>query len=263
MLRNIINELPKHVLTDNSAPYEVTNAYGALMTEYARAVAPAVKYIGGAYFNRDHSGDPGARAPFAAIPKAKQTEALQLLVDRVFAANALAVPPAVLQQMGTNRWFHFGSTTTFAGRLDFPYHEQTLGFQTGVMAQLLQPLRLAMIRDGETRYGIANMVTIPELFSTLTRSVWSEVWTAAAVTNADAVRRDLQRAHIDQLTNIVVRPAARTPADARAVARRTLRDLDRRLGAAATSGTLNAYMAAHVEESRARIQKALTADFGS
>ena len=259
LLRGIINDLPKHVLTDNSAPYEVTNAYGALMTEYARAVAPAVKYIGGAYFNRDHTGDPGARAPFVAIPKAKQTEALQLLVDRVFASNALTVPPAVLQQMGTNRWFHFGSTTSFAGRLDFPYHEQTLGFQTSVMAQLLQPLRLAMIRDGETRYGAANMVTIPELFSTLTRSVWSEVWTPAAMTNADAVRRDLQRAYIDQMTTLVVKPAARTPADARAVARRTLRDLDRRLGAAAASTTLNAYMSAHVEESRARIQKALAA----
>jgi hypothetical protein len=263
LLRGIINDLPKHVLTDNSAPYEVTNAYGALMTEYARAVAPAVKYIGGAYFNRDHTGDPGARAPFVAIPKAKQNEALQLLVDRVFAVNALTVPPAVLQQMGTNRWFHFGSTTTFAGRLDFPYHEQTLGFQTNVMAQLLQPLRLAMIRDGETRYGAANMVTIPELFSTLTRSIWSEVWAPTALANADAVRRDLQRAYIDQMTTLVVNPPARTPADARAVARRTLRDLDRRLGAAAASPTLNAYMAAHVEESRARIQKALTADLGA
>jgi hypothetical protein len=258
LVRNIVKDLPRHVLTDNASPYEVTSAYASLMTEYARAVAPAVKYIGGAYFNRDHSGDPNARPPFAAIPKAKQREALELLVDRVFARNALAVPPAVLQQMGSNRWFHFGSTTTFNGRLDFPYHEQTLGFQTAVMAQLVQPLRLAMIRDGETRYGAANMVTIPELFTTLTRAVWSEVY-APASSNADAVRRDLQRAYLDQMTALVVRPAPRTPADARAVARRTLRDLDRRLASANASGTLNAYMAAHVEESRARIQKALTA----
>ena len=259
LVRNIINDLPKHVLTDNASPYEVTMAYGALMSEYARAVAPAVKYIGGAYINRDHAGDPNARPPFAAIPKAKQREALDLIVDRVFARNALTVPAAVLQQMGSNRWFHFGSTTTFNGRLDFPYHEQTLGFQTAVMGQLLQPLRLGMIRDGETRYGAANMVTIPELFTTLTRAVWSEVYAPASVSNADAVRRDLQRAYLDQMTALVVRPAPRTPADARAVARRTLRDLDRRLGTAAASGTLNAYMAAHVDESRARIQKALNA----
>jgi hypothetical protein len=259
LVRNIINELPKHVLTDNASPYEVTSAYGALMTEYARAITPAVKYIGGAYINRDHAGDPNARPPFAPIPKAKQREALDLLVDRVFARNALAVPPAVLQQMGSNRWFHFGSTTTFNGRLDFPFHEQTLGFQTAVLGQLLQPLRLGMIRDGETRYGAANMVTIPELFTTLTRAVWSEVYTPASVSNADAVRRDLQRAYLDQMTALVVRPPARTPADARAVARRTLRDLDRRLASAAGSATLNQYVAAHIEESRARIRKALDA----
>jgi len=258
MLRGIIDVLPRHVLVDNAAPYEVTSAYTALMGEYARAVAPAIKYIGGAYINRDHSGDPNARAPFAAVPKAKQREALDLLVARVFARTAMTVPPAVLQQMGSNRWFHFGSATTFQGRIDFPYHEQTLGFQTAVLAQLLQPLRLAMIRDGETRYGAANMVTIPELFSTLTAAVWSEVWTPTADPNADAVRRDLQRAHLDQMTALVVKPAPRTPADARAVARRTLRDLDRRL-AAASARSLSPYMAAHVEESRARIQKALGA----
>jgi hypothetical protein len=128
-----------------------------------------------------------------------------------------------------------------------------------VLAQLVQPFRLAMIRDGEMRYGAANMVTIPELFTTLTRAVWSEVWTPGSVSNADAVRRDLQRAYLDQMTTLVVRPPPRTPADARAVARRTLKDLDRRLATAAGSGTLNAYMAAHVEESRARITKALDA----
>lgn len=259
LIRTIIDDLPKHVLTDNSSPYEVTDAYGALIGEYARAVAPAVKYIGGAYINRDHVGDPNARPPFAPIPKAKQREALDLLVDRVFAKNALAVKPAVLQQMGSNRWFHFGSTTTFNGRLDFPYHEQTLGFQSAVLAQLVQPFRLAMIRDGEMRYGAANMVTIPELFTTLTRAVWGEVWTPGSVSNADAVRRDLQRAYLDQMTALVVHPAPRTPADARAVARQTLKDLDRRLTAVATSGALNAYMSAHVEESRARIKKALDA----
>src|SRR5688572_16162458 len=81
LVRNIVKDLPRHVLTDNASPYEVTSAYAALMTEYARAVAPAVKHIGGAYFNRDHSGDPNARPPFAPIPKAKQREALDFLVE--------------------------------------------------------------------------------------------------------------------------------------------------------------------------------------
>ena len=124
---------------------------------------------------------------------------------------------------------------------------------------MLQPLRLSMIRDGETKFGAANMVTLPEMMGDLTRAVWSEVWTPTAVRNAEAPRRDLQRAHIDQLTQLVVRPAPRTPADARAVARRQLKDLDRRLGLAAAKPAMNEYMTAHIEESRARIQKALSA----
>ena len=87
LVRSMIGDLPRHVLVDNSSPYEVTNAFGALMGEYAQAVVPAVKYLGGAYINRDHAGDPNARAPFAAIPKAKQREALDFLVDRVFAGT--------------------------------------------------------------------------------------------------------------------------------------------------------------------------------
>ena len=74
----------------------------------------------------------------------------------MFAPNALTVAPATLQRMGSNRWLHWGTTTTFNGRLDFPYHERVLGFQTATLANLLNPFRLARIRDGETKYGAAD-----------------------------------------------------------------------------------------------------------
>jgi hypothetical protein len=259
LIREIITNLPQHVQADDKANYDLTSAYQALIGQYAQATAPAVKYLGGSYINRDHVGDPNARLPFERVPRAKQREALDFLVDRVFAPNAMTVPAEVLQRMGSNRWGHWGVTGGFQGRLDYPYHEQTVGFQTAVMNQLMQPLRLAMIRDGETKYGAANMITIPELMTDVTRAVWSEVWTPAATKNAEPMRRDLQRAHIDLLSQIVVRPAPRTPADARAVARRQLRDLDRRLSVAAAKPSMNEYMTAHLEESRARIQKALSA----
>ena len=259
IIRGLINELPKAVLTDNRRHADLTSAYQSLRGQYAQAVAPAVKYLGGQYINRDHVGDPNARGPFQPIPRAKQREALDFIIDRVFAPEALTVPAELLRGMGANRWSHFGSTTDYNGRIDYPFHEQTVQFQSTVMGNMLQPLRLAMIRDGETKYGAANMVSIPEIMTDLSRAVWSEVWTAAAVRNATPPRRDLQRAYIDQMTTLVVRPAPRTPADARAVARRQLRDLDRRLGLAQPAAALTTYSLAHIEESRARIQKALTA----
>jgi hypothetical protein len=260
VLLELLRDLPTKVLADNSSYADLTTAYRGMMNEYARAVAPSIKYLGGAYLNRDHLGDPNGRLPFENVPRAKQREALDFIVDRVFAPNALVVAPATLQRLGSNRWLQdWGANLTFSGRLDFPYHEQVLALQAATLANLLNPFRLARIRDGETKYGAASMVTIPEMMGALTQAIWTEAWgPGARVTSA--IRRDLQRAYLDQMTQIVVQPADRTPADARSVARMQLKDLNRRLGSALLAGTaLDAYTRAHLEESRARIDKALSA----
>jgi hypothetical protein len=259
ILRGLFATLPEQALSDNRSYFELSVAFQNLAGLYGQAIAPMVKYLGGQYINRDHVGDPNGRPPFENIPIARQREALQLILDGVFAEDALAVPPAVLQKFGSNRWFHWGTNTTWGGRIDFPYHEQVLAFQSSVLDALFNPFRLARIRDGETKFGTGQVVTIPELMGGVTRSVWAESW-GPTMRNTGAIRRDLQRAHLDDLTQMVVRPADRTPADARSVARMQLRDLDRRLVRAGTAGTaLDAYTRAHIDESRARIQKALTA----
>jgi hypothetical protein len=74
------------------------------------------------------------------------------------------------------------------------------------------------------------------------------------------MRRDLQRAYLDRFTELVATPPGNLPADARAVARAELRDLDRRLGARLSPpASFDAYTSAHLAESRARIAKALEA----
>lgn len=259
LIRDLLRDLPAKVMTDNYGYNDVTGAYLSLMNQYALAVAPAVKFIGGQYINRDHSGDPNGRLPFENVPRVKQREALDFIVDRVFAENALTLPPAVLQRLGSNRWLHWGSNTTFGGRLDFPYHEQNLQFQGAMLANLLAPFRLARMRDGETKFGTGSVVTIPEMMASLTQAIWTESWGPGARTTS-ATRRDLQRNYIDQMTQLLVQPADRTPSDARSVARMQLKDLNRRLGSALTAGAaLDAYTRAHLEESRARIDKALSA----
>ena len=258
LVRGLFATLPSQVLTDNRPYYELSAAYANLAGMYAQAMAPVVKYLGGQYINRDHAGDPNGRTPFENIPIAKQREALAFILDGAFAEDALAVPQSVLQKFGTNRWFHWGQNTTWNGRIDFPYHEQVLGFQSAMLDELFQPFRLARIRDGETKFGADQVVTIPEMMNGVTRAVWAESW-GATLRNTPAMRRDLQRAYLDDLTTLVVRPAPRTPADARSVARMQLRELDRKLARVSTAASLDAYTRAHLEESRARIQKALTA----
>jgi hypothetical protein len=62
------------------------------------------------------------------------------------------------------------------------------------------------------------------------------------------------------MTRLVVNSAARTPADARAVARLQLKELNRRITARlAPPASFDPYTRAHLEESKARIEKALEA----
>ena len=151
LIRDVLPDLPEYVLQDNTPYAELVSAYRHLMSEYARALAPAVKYIGGQYMNRDRVGD--GRPPFMNVPKDEQEKALRLLVDRVFAPEALVLGTEILTQFGAEGRAGWGVPTTFNGRFDFPYHREVLAFQASVMTQLLHPARLSRIRDGETKFG--------------------------------------------------------------------------------------------------------------
>ena len=251
-IRGILADLPEHVLTDDSEYIELTNAYNQLMNEYARAVAPAVKYIGGQYMNRDHVGD--GREPFVNVPRSEQRRALELIVDRVFADGALAIDPEILRIFGTNGYSHWGSDRTFDGRYDFPFHERALRLQASVLGQLLNPSRLARIRDAESKFGMDGMVTIPELMGAVTDAIWSGLGQGSV----DANRRDLQRVHLDSMTRLLVDPPSGTPADARSVARWQLTELKGRIETPQDDGS-DAYTLAHLAEAKARIDKALEA----
>lgn len=256
LIEGLWADLPAHVLADDARYHELTEALGRVMNEYARALAPAVKYIGGQRINRDHVGDPNGRLPFENVPRAEQREALQFLVAKTFAASAFRLPPELLQRLGSNRWLHWGTENTFDGRLDFPLHERVLGLQRSLLGQLLHPFRLARIRDAELKFGAANVVTIPELMGSLTEAAWSELGMGGAI---PAMRRDLQRAYLDAMTEILVTPDERTPADARSVARLELRRLGERIDTRLEAPPEDAYTRAHLEESRARVDKALEA----
>jgi hypothetical protein len=252
LIRDLLPKIPEYALQDNAAFVNVTNAYNQLMNEYARAIAPAVKYIGGQYMNRDHVGD--GRDPFVNVPRAKQIEALELIVDRIFARGALALTPEVIQSLGANGFSGWSSSRTTSGRYDYPFHARMLSLQSSVLNQILNPSRLARIRDAETKFGTTQVATIPEIFASLTNAIWSEL--GGRTIGAD--RRDLQRAYLDAMARLVVDPPRGTPADARAVARWELNELRGRIESAQSSAS-DGYTRAHLFEALARIDKTLEA----
>ncbi len=259
LIDNLFGRLPERVLTDNSSYSDLTSSYLSLLGQYASALAPAIKYIGGQYYHNTRVGDLNDMGPFRPVPAAEQREALAFITQTAFAEDAFEVPRGVLAQFGPNRWIHWGSPTSFNGRLDYPFYEQVISIQSRMLNLLTHPYRLARIRDAELKFGSENVVTIPELFADLTQAIWSEVWTSPG-RNIAPSRRDLQRVYIDRLTQILTDPPARMPADARSVARVRLRDLGERIGRRlAPPYSFDDYTYAHLAEAGERIEKALAA----
>jgi Met-zincin len=214
---------------------------------------------------RDHRGDPAARPSFVTVPAKLQRQALTFIADAGFGEQAYRFSPGLLSELGPDRWRHWGSMPGSDGRIDFPLHDWAMAQQGALLNQLLDPVVLSRMRDAELRATAAEpTVTIPELFSTLTAAIWSELGPIgsdgkpAVSRNISSVRRDLQRAYLNSLIRMVVNPLPETPEDARTLARMTLADLAGQLDRARRT-ELDTYTRAHLIDSRERIAQALNA----
>ncbi|MEX2478996.1 MAG: zinc-dependent metalloprotease [Gracilimonas sp.] len=259
LLQGLIPDIPEIVLADNMPYYEATDLFNTYFFQYSRTLAPAIKYIGGQYQYRDHVGDPNGRMPFVAIPKSKQQEALDMIIDYALDADAFELPQDVFQQMGANRWSHWGNSNTYSGRIDYPLHSRLVGIQSSLLSQLLNGNRLERIRDTEVKFGAENTITIPELMEALTNAIWNEVWSAPG-SNINSNRRDLQRAYLNEMIEIVTDAPSNMPADARSVARHQLSDLNERITRRLTPPfNFDTYTEAHLGEVKIRLEKTLDA----
>ncbi len=220
------------------------------LRQFGLAADLAAKYIGGVVYVRDHAGSP--RASFTPVPAQRQREALKLLTDQVFAANALAFKPefvARLVEDGLDRGYDQPKPPALAQSI-FNVHKAVLDrvLSDGVASRLVESA--TQVGDPKTTLSVA------ELNSALTRAIWSELRTGADI---GLVRRNLQREHVRRLAGALLKPSAGMPPDARAVARSTALDLVRQLERAKAGRGLSGEARAHLDESLATLQEALRA----
>lgn len=239
------------------------------MGEYNRSLSIPARLIGGIYHNRDHVGDPKARMPYTPVPAEKQREALDFLRANAFSEKAFVLPAGMNNKLALE--FMPQLTTTPITRLDYPWHDQVLGLQAGVLNRLYNAAVLKRMVDNELLFGANEKpFTMAELFSGLDSAIWSELGTPGA--KIPAMRRNLQREQVRLLIRLVMRPPVtlppqlppgfvpppQPPADATTLARASLVSLQAKIRGAMASAT-DRTTRAHLEETNARIDAALKA----
>lgn len=234
---------------------DVKERFGTVFSNYFQNIYYTTKYIGGQSFYRVRPNDPQGRLPFQPVPVEQQKQALEILQKYVFAEDALSFPPDLLNKLAPSRWRHWGSNPRI-GRLDYPIHDLVLFVQGTVLWDLLSGERLSRLKDIELKTQPGQALTLPELFDTLQKGIWTEVIKPKdKPIIISSLRRGLQREYLDILTDMVLRKK-RVPEDARTLAWYKLRQLSEKLEEVNSN---DEYTKAHLLETRDRIQKTLNA----
>ncbi|MGH7545850.1 MAG: zinc-dependent metalloprotease [Gemmatimonadota bacterium] len=261
LIRRVQPQLEARLIGEGDGYQRLRGAVNNLIFERYLSLFPVTKTVGGLYVARDHKGDPNARTPFTPVPAAKQREAVALLVEHVFAEDAFRFEPELLNKLAPNRWSHWG-VGWLSVPVDFPIHSYVAFVQESILDALLSPVRLQRLIDNEVRTPRGERpYRVSDLFASLTGAAWSELGSGPKRPRAvTSFRRNLQRAHADRLIGFVVSPPIGTPEDARSLARMHLKEISKQIGTALGDRGLDELTRAHLEETQARIGRALEAD---
>ena len=215
------------------------------------------KYIGGVTTLRDHAGSP--RSPLTPIESARQREALKIIANGLFSADSFRFKPEFMRRvqvdwLDRNDIFDVGLSTP---GVDYSLGTQVLTAQRKVLNQLLSDGVAQRVLDSEVKYADArSAMHLSEIYDTLKDSIWSELRTGRDIT---PLRRNLQREHLARLANVLLRPSASMPADARALQREEAKELRRDIAAAQTRPGFSKEARAHLSEALTQLDEALKA----
>jgi hypothetical protein len=237
-------------------------------------------WLGGSFVNRDHKGDPGERAPIAAVPAEAQRAALDFVLKGAFFDQAFGLTPELLARMTVEKWYDEGGQYTVMEDPTYPIHDRVAGIQASVLTRLMNPTVLRRVYDNELAVTAEeDVLSLPELLDAVSNAVWEEVGFGGSGARAreaswsrpkaftvrrpaiTSLRRNLQREHLERLLDLALQKGSSSSTRSIALlARMTLENLGQAIEAN-LSEELDPYTRAHLADARTRIQKALDASY--
>jgi hypothetical protein len=209
---------------------DLQEMYGHVISQYNRYMGHVSNNIGGVYENYKAADQPGA--VYTAVPKDIQKEAMQFIQDNLFTTQDWLIDKTIFDRI------------EFSGSVERVRAIQVRSLNNIMSLGKMQRLTEAHTYDSDT-YSLPNMM------SDLRKGIWNELRTGQKI---DTYRRNLQRAHIDRLGQMmtignqsgrssspyVKRTAVNTSqSDIRAVVRAELKSLRSQLRASRGADTLS------------------------
>jgi len=276
LVQQIQEKLIDRAVRPGDSYSKARRAFMVLLFERLEAEGRASRHIGGNSIVRDHRGDPNERLPITPIPAETQRQALAFLRDHIFADQAYRFSPDFLNKLGASRWRDWGRE--FDAEVEFPIHDYILNVQRWAILDVFNPETFQRVLDAELRIPKdKDALTLPELISTMTQSIASEVLAgpkkdvkySERQPYISSLRRNLQREYFAHLIEISLESDRGFfgwgyPRTAKTLVwheMKVLHDtLNKMLTPEGTAG-LDRYSLSHLEESRQRIRRALDAAF--
>ncbi|HKW15579.1 MAG TPA: zinc-dependent metalloprotease [Candidatus Krumholzibacteria bacterium] len=248
-------KLEDRVVTDGGDYVPLRSAVQTLFTQKFVCANIATKNIGGMYTERAHKG--GDKLPFTPVPAADQRKALKFVVDNALTSNAYALSPQMLAKMQDDKMNSWENDTFAPGRrFEFPLTDWVEAMQTGVLFNLMNPMLQS--RVVESQYLSDDAFKLSELYSTLTKSIWTD--RLAPKGRTATWDRNLQLTYTSMLINQMVTPSPVTPEETVALSRLHLSRIRAAAKTQLASKGLDDDTNAHLMETVARIDRALNAN---
>ena len=226
------------------------------LRDVARASGVLARQIGGVRTLRDFPGS--GRDPLQPVGAARQREALDVLAQGVLAPEAFRLSPELQRRLAPDfleredAVFHDAAPVA----TDFSLAQSLLDVQRALLNQLMSDAVAARILDSEPKSPRASETFhLAELYDRLNREVWAELGRG----DIPALRRELQREHVNRVASLLLRPGTFSRADARSLVRTQAQSLLARIELALKRNGLAPESRAHLQDSADSLSQALGA----
>lgn len=240
-LKIVAQNLPAWTSDQTNNYEDLGELYGEMLGVWNRYVGHVTTHIGGVYEDTKNPAQSGD--VYSMVPKTQQKAAMQWLQENAFASPTWLVDKNILNKID------------YAG-----YTERLRGLQTRHLNRILSFETLGRLIDYNALD--ATNYSALEMMRDLRKGIWSE---ASLGKNVSVYRRNLQRAHIDQLEMLMTEDMNRArsrkyynvnQSDVRALVRGELNVLKNRVKSAANSA-VNTETKYHYRDALARIESIL------